>query len=258
MKLEIKKENIIKDLTSWFRYAEPEGGESQWEEGRSAMEFARYMTSSKGQLPTEIQKYLSSIGFDKEDYLCMPEEVTSYDDYDLGNGSGRHHDGLLVSDHHIIGIEAKVSESFDNSVSKKMEAAKKNSGGGKNMRKRIFNSLKMIKEDFDDNSLESVGDLMYQLISGMIGTIIEANKRKKDKAVFLIIEFSGDVKKEKSYANNVRRNHESYDYFLRFLGLNDKNDIDRYIITSGGKLRVWIHKLSIEVHRKNYQYNQTT
>ena len=36
-KLTIKKENTINDITTWLKYAEPEGGMSQWVEGRSAM-----------------------------------------------------------------------------------------------------------------------------------------------------------------------------------------------------------------------------
>ena len=77
-KLTIKKENTINDITTWLKYAEPEGGMSQWVEGRSAMEFARYMTSSNGSLPLELDAYLKSIGIKCGNFVCYPEEVTSF------------------------------------------------------------------------------------------------------------------------------------------------------------------------------------
>ena len=169
MKVEIKKVNVIKDLGTWFKFAEPEGGESQWVEGRSAMEFARYMTSSNNNLPNEISHYLKSIGVKDKKFVCYPEEVTSFEKCNLGKGSGRHHDGLLVSDNFLVGIEAKVSEPFDLSISKKIEGAKNNSNPD-NMRIRINNSLKLLSPNFEDNNLESNNHLMYQLISGAVGT----------------------------------------------------------------------------------------
>lgn len=255
MKLQIKKDNVINDITTWFRYAEPEGGTSQWEKGRSAMEFARYMTTNKNTMPKEIENYLTDIGFSTARYTCYPEEVTSFANFDLGSGSGRHHDGLLVSDDYLIGIEAKVSEPFDKSISYKIEKAKKNSDGGENMRNRIFKSLKMIKPNFADESLisDEVKPLMYQLISGTVGTIIEAQNRNISKASFLIIEFAGDVKKEKKYDDRIKANEEAYENFLNFLGLSNKPDKDRYIdvVLKGNQIRIWMAKIKINIFLKN-------
>ena len=86
------------------------------------MEFARYMTEYKGKMPEAIHRYLESIDF-KDKYTCLPEETTSFKGKDLGTGEGRHHDGLLVSKNYLIGIEAKVSESFDYSLQKKIAIA---------------------------------------------------------------------------------------------------------------------------------------
>lgn len=262
MKLEIKKNNIIKDLRTWFKYAEPEGGESQWKEGRSAMEFARYMISSNNRLPKELSSYLNSIGFKDENYICYPEEVTPFDDFDLGTGSGRHHDGLLVSKNYLVGIEAKVSEPFDNSILTKLERAKSNSDKGANMRKRIVNSLKILKSSFRDDLLdqESVQSLMYQLISGSVGTIIESCKRNICNAVFLIIEFDGDVDgKEKNYDEKVENNQKAYDKFLVFLNLTDKDNKNRYIDVEikDKKIRMWINKIRITIKKEGYEYSQT-
>lgn len=246
MKLEIKKVNIINDISTWLKYAEPEGGEAQWEEGRSAMEFARYMTSSQGHMPKEIENYLKSIGVSEQGFICYPEEVTSFGGYDLGKGSGRHHDGLLVSNDFLIGIEAKVSESFDLSIKTKMDGATKKSSKGENMHKRIFNSLRMLNPNFKDETLTSVGSLMYQLVSGAVGTIIECKNKKKTKAAFLIIEFVGDVKKETNYESKIQTNQKAYDDFLLFLNLKDRDDKDRFIDIEGN-IRLWIKKLKISI-----------
>ena len=258
MELKIKKTNPIKDLDSWFKYAEPKGGKSQWKEGRSAMEFARYMTEYKGKMPEAIHRYLESIDF-KDKYTCLPEETTSFKGKDLGNGEGRHHDGLLVSKNYLIGIEAKVSESFDYSLQKKIAIAeKKNSDGGNNTRKRIVNSLKMIKPDFKEELLESkdVQKLMYQLISGTVGSIIEARERSIKKAAFLVIEFTGDVYKEKNYEEHVKKNQADYDAFLDFLELSNKPDEERYITLDNGDLRVYFNKIQVNIScvKSSYQY----
>lgn len=254
MKLEIKKNNIIKDVDTWFKFAEPKGGEKQWKEGRSAKVFAQYMTSSNGDIPTEIENYLKNIGISDRYFVCYPEEETSFDGYKLGKGAGRNHDGLLVSKGFLVGIEAKVSEPFDLSIKAKMDGAKKNSDKGENMHTRIFNSLKMINPEFCDESLNSVGSLMYQLISGTIGTIIEAKRRSLSKAAFLIIEFDGDVdNKGKANEKNIVLNQNAYNEYLAFLHLSNKEDKDRFILLEDG-IKVWISKINIWVKKETYQY----
>ncbi len=219
------------------------------------MEFARYMISSNNNLPKEISTYLEKIGFKNEDYICYPEEITSFENSEFGKGSGRHHDGLLVSKNYLVGIEAKVSEPFDCPISKKMENAKNNSDKGDNMHKRISNFLKFLKPDFDDDTLESVNSLMYQLVSGSVGTIIESRNRNLSNAVFLIIEFDGDV--EKNYSKNVENNQNAYNDFLEFLNLKDKDDINRYIDVDvdKGKIRIWINKIRITIRKEEYKYS---
>ena len=257
MKLKIEKTNVINDVSTWFRFAEPEGGIAQWKAGRSAMEFARYMTTANpGQMPEEIRRYLDGIGFNDRQFTCYPEEVTSFHGYNIGTRSGRHHDGLLVSDNDncLVGIEAKVSESFDKSISKKIEEAKSNSDKGKNMRDRIANSLKLVKRDFDRESLsdEKIGSLMYQLVSGTVGTIIEADKRNISRASFLIIEFVGEVEKESNYESKVKNNKEAYDNYLDFLGLSGKGDSERYLNVNlkDKTIQIFFAKIQISITKR--------
>ncbi|MCQ2145992.1 MAG: hypothetical protein MJZ16_00580 [Bacteroidales bacterium] len=250
MNLKITKENSINDLNSWFRYAEPEGGEKQWKEGRSAMEFARYMTSSNGKLPKQIEAYLKAIGIKDKSCYCIPEHVTEFPQQLLGKGSGRHHDGLLVSDSIIVGIEAKVSESFDKSVRETLKEAMSNKDKGKNMRDRIINSLKMITRKPTPDESE-VSHLMYQLISATVGTVLEAELRGKDKAVVLIIEFAGDIEdygNTDKYKQEVAANQQAYDDYLEYLGLVGKSDVERYLNVN--EIKVWFKKIRVEVKRQ--------
>ena len=219
------------------------------------MEFARYMVTPKGKMPKEIQSYLNKIGFGEEEYKCYPEKVTPFDYNEFGSGSGRHHDGLLVSKQHIVGIEAKVDEPFDEPIQKKIYKAKYNKDQGENMKKRIVNSLKRIKPSFKEKDLDSVGHLMYQLISGSVGTIIEAQNNDIINAAFLIIEFESDDNKEKDF-EKITRNQEAYDAFLKFLNLSDKLDEERYIQFDEGGGKLWIKKIKIRIHKEAYKYSE--
>ena len=247
----IKKENvIIQDICTWRKYAEPKGGEQHWKDGRSAKEFARYMTQKTNVLPKAIEDYLKSIGVKGCDFICQPEHVTDYDKDKLGIGTGRHHDGLLIAKPiAVIGIEAKVSEPFDKRVKYKLKAAVKlNKDKGENRKKRIMGSIKLIT---GSDKVDEVGHLMYQLISMTTGTLIEAQKAGVKKAVVLIIEFVGDVYKEDGYENKVKVNADAYEDYLKFLKINDKNDIDRKIRTEDD-IEIWFKKLTISISKKDY------
>lgn len=262
----IKKDNRdITDVKTWFNYAEPKGGSKQWKVGRSAYEFARYMTAYNGEIPSAIKEYLLSIGIKSDRFMCEPEKVTSFQkkfiqkcglDWDLGRGEGRHHDGLMTSVNSgeipecVIGIEAKVSEPFDKPIKEKIEAAKSKKNNGENTRKRILESVRVIMNEEEKRDIESLPDLKYQLLSTTIGTVLEARKAHASKAVVLIMEFVGNVHKESRYAENVNRNGRDYSEFLAFLGKKAKTDIDTYAEIAG--IKVWFKKLKINIGKPEY------
>lgn len=254
MKLEIYKRNEIKDVDSWFKYAEPKGGKKQWKDGCSANEFARYMTHCGGKLPKEIENYLKSIGIKDKECFCQPEYITSYSGYDLGVGGGRNHDALLTTADAVIGVEAKVSESFEKSVEVKLNEAKKNSDKGKNTNKRVVESIKLITgKDYSDSKSE-VKHLMYQLISATTGTLIEAHKANVQKAVVLVIEFDGDV--EKKRGKDKESNKKAFDDFLGFLNIKGKDDKNRKISVTvkDNKIEVWFKMLTISITKSDVKY----
>jgi hypothetical protein len=248
MKLTIEKSNTINSVETWFRIAPPEGGISQWVDGRSAKEFARYMLNEDGKMPSDIEKYIKAIGWKNSSCICYPEMVTDFPN-EFGTGCGRHHDALMVSNDWLIGVEAKVSESFDATIKDWLEAGTKNKDHGANRKKRICESLKLItgKEYTEDElNLETIQNLRYQLISATVGTILEAKNNEKGKACLLVIEFGGDVRKEKDFDDKVSDNAEAFERYLEFLGVSDKSDFDMNI-KIGEDLTLWIKKIHIDI-----------
>lgn len=256
-----KKAKLIDDVNKWFEYGEPKGGVKQWKIGRSAFEFARYMTSYGGAVPSAILQYLHSIGIRADDFECEPERITPFNkkeiskycpEWDLGSGEGRHHDGLMWSTDKncVIGIEAKVSESFDRAIKDKIKSAKKNHDQGENTKRRILESIRIIKGEKEQNKEWLKKDLMYQLLSATIGTVIEAKKLGATNAVFLVIEFKGNVYKEKEYDKHVDKNRKDYDNYMKFFELEKKDDKDRNIEVDD--IKVWFKKLSINIGKADY------
>lgn len=253
MILSIEKTNTISNLESWFTFASPEGGKSQWVDGRSAKEFARYMLHDKGKLPKELENYFKEIGFKMSNCKCLPETVTTFPS-EYGSGSGRHHDALLVSDQEVVGIEAKVSESFDLYIDEWLEKGESNADQGENRRKRIKESFKLIAgRTFSDKDLKSeeLKKIRYQLVSATVGTIIEASVAK---ACLLIIEFGGDVTNAKE--EDIERNARDYDNYLEFIGLKDRASKERYITVNhpkdGHEVKIWFNKIHIDITGPTY------
>ena len=251
----------ISEVNEWFEYGEPKGGSNQWKIGRSAFEFARYMTSYGGTVPSAILQYLQSIGIQAYNFECEPERITSFSKkeisklcpgWNLERGEGRHHDGLMWSTGNdcVIGIEAKVSEPFDRSIKDRIESAKNNHDQGENTKKRILESIRIIKGEKEQNKEWLKKDLMYQLLSATIGTVIEAKKLGATNAVFLVIEFTGNVCKEKNYDAKVDKNRKDFDNYMEFLGLGQEDDKGRNINIDG--INVWFKRLSINIGKAEY------
>lgn len=254
----------ISDVNEWFEYGEPKGGTTQWKIGRSAFEFARYMTSYGGAVPSAIMEYLKSIGIQARSFKFEPERITPFSKkeiskfcpgWNLERGEGRHHDGFmwpLDGNECVISFEAKVSEPFDRSIKDRIEAAKKNHDQGENTKKRILESIRVIKGGIVQSAdwLEKKEDLMYQLLSATIGTVIEAKKLGATNAVFLVIEFTGNVYKEKNYDAKVDKNRKDFDDYMEFLGLGQEADKGRNINVDG--INVWFNKLSINIGKAEY------
>lgn len=234
MRITISKRVHITSLSQWFAIAPPEGGAVQWKAGRSAMEMARFALSDL--FPSFIEKELTRCGIKERVLKCEPEALTSFPTR-MGINGPRHHDLLMVGDYSVVGIEAKVSESFDKKIGDKRK------GATDNMLLRLKSSLEYL---YGDRLPEDVDELYYQLFSATIGTLEEAKKQKKSKAVVLFITFVGNVSKEKDYDQNVDTNNNAFKAFCQSLNIEETGGKIPSVPGAPG-IECWIRKIDVNV-----------
>ena len=213
-----EKGEIIKNLDEWEEKGHPQK-EEHWADDHSAKEFARFILGIKN---GKCEKIKNESAFEEAIGECT--NCTEFDfyaeyqtelivgKYDYGKRGPRHHDGLMIGDDIVIGIEAKATESLDSYLGDKPIYDEIPSHI-----KRYHNMTKMIT---GRDALECE-NLRYQLLSGAAGTIIEASKQKKEKALFLIITLKTPLVKDPMIARNERD-------INKFLGLLKKNDDGSY------------------------------
>lgn len=211
MKIEIKKTTIITDETDWFRVAPPKGREIQWKDGYSAKELAKFVTKKSQLFEDLITNVITETdNVITEALIGEPEVETKFPE---GNREGRNHDLLLYNetDDLIIGIEAKVKETFgSNSIYKEYAGTKPNTDKYKRIewiRSTIINGKKL------DNP--EIRNLKYQLFTATAGTLLEAYKRGKDKCILLVLSFHEGKKGSQS-------NKSSFDDFVKVVDPENK------------------------------------
>lgn len=215
---------LIKDISSWFKYAPPKKGVSQFKCKKSALELARYITQDINNMPDEIARAIEYCGEDiSKCFEWTAEFVTNF----KTSGGGRNHDLAIFGDHIFVGTEAKVEESYDKLISDwiKVESNSNRLNRLNDFCNDIFyNNYIDIKDDVDK--------LRYQLLSGLDGTIVEAKKQEKltgvkKKALFLIITFKPGI-----YTTKMGKNDNDFKSFISLLekkrGFVEKSDREDY------------------------------
>lgn len=204
MKLEISKTNIITTPEQWMQFAPPKDKEKHWKDGRSAKSLAMFMTDTIQ--VKKLENVLNELGYNSKGIVsCTPEANTVLP----GRGNGRNHDLLMIGKDFVVGIEAKVSEPFGKSISNELIDA------SENKRYRI-NAL--AKELFGCEINADNEVLKYQLLTGIVGTLREANNNAKSKALFLVLVFTDGIKKEDEKA--VENNNKDFADFCKYIGLS--------------------------------------
>ena len=231
----------INSVEDWFNAAPPKGEKTQWKVGRSALEMARFAVSDD--FPHFISKICKWAGINDESFNCEPEAKTSFDK-GMGTSGPRNHDLLMIGESSVIGIEAKVSESFDKQIKvKKVNASE-------NMHTRLDACKNYLFGDKDIN----VDEMYYQLFSATIGTILEAKRNEKTKAVALFLTFTGNVSKEPEYGENVKINNHAFELFCSELGLGPEGGKLKNVPGLNGKpIECYVKKVNVEI-AYNYEY----
>lgn len=226
MKIDLYKGKEISSIEEWGNYARPKS-DKHWKDGRSAKEMAKLALSED--FRNIISTILKELSIYETSYKCEPEAKTCFGK-GFGKGGPRNHDLLMIGNESIIGIEAKVSESFDKKVSEKSTA-------------RVGALIKFLYgEDIDINK----DKLFYQLLTASVGTIKEAINNGKKKAIVLFITFEGNVYKEKQYEKHIKRNTEAFCYFSESLRLNDSGKLVS-IPGCDHKIECWIKHITIDI-----------
>lgn len=231
-KIEISKnEEIIDTLDKWYKLGRPMK-DNHWKSGRSAMELARYILNGNGTFPKEIEEILLKIGCNSDKvFKGEPEKVTPL----VGRGNGRNHDLLFKQDDRIIiGIEAKVDETLGDMISNELS----NENRSYNKIKRIDTLYKNIYGCNPSNNI----DIRYQLLTGINGILIEAEKLHIPKALFLIISF----KKDGYYnGNRLSSNINDISTFIKSLNKNKTNN--GYKFTAYPNVNLYIEHIEINI-----------
>lgn len=227
MKITFKKNDITIDNKNWELLWQPKE-KKQWKDGRSSKELAKFASSDSFQLL--ISHVLKECNIEEQDFVCEPEAKNS-----LGKGFNRgcrNHDLLMVGDNCVIGVEAKVDESFDEKWKDAFESQKKKYTTEKDTR-----AYKL--REYLANG-ENVDDIGYQLFTATRGTIWSATKEKKRKCIFLVIVFDGKIDASPKHLDKVKKNNDDFLKFCR-------------IVVGDGKsiclddVECWIKKVTVTI-----------
>ena len=234
MKIEIKNNKGIR-IESIDQWPKPMRN-NQWKDGRSAMLLAEYVLNAQESFCGLIASVLRGCNIKLQDFECEPEASKGLGDK-FGRGN-RHHDLLMIGENCVIGIEAKVSESFDrDTIGKKI----KKEGTKSDRANKLIHFLIPENKRTDTEYL----DLPYQLFTATRSTISCAEKMKKSNSIFLVIVFIGDVLKEKDYDEKCRKNTESFEAFVEFTNADNAGCIPLVEPT-----KCWIKKVEVEVSKE--------
>lgn len=209
MKIKISKNNnIITTVEEWYQFAPPKAKGKHWKDGRSAKSLAQFMTD-KNQVK-KLEDILVELKYNTNGVIsCTPEANTVLP----CKGNGRNHDLLMIGEDFVVGIEAKVSEPFGEEISTELIEASDNK---KNRIDTLANELFGCKINEVKDGLE----LRYQLLTGVYGTLREAKKNKKSKALFLVIVFTDGITREDE--NAVNRNNDDFKNFCKCINLSEE------------------------------------
>lgn len=234
MKISFKKrEEPIENLTKWENLGGPKS-KKHWKDGRSSYEMAAFSIERKDQLVNLVKNLLQEFELYEQDFVCEPEAKTGLGK-GMGKGGSRNHDLLMVGKDVVIGVEAKVSEKFDNdTISEKIKKQTKDDAMNTRAQKLI---------DFLASGEENC-QIGYQLFSATRGTMSAAAKIGYKKCIQLVLIFEGNVKKENDYLNKCKKNDEDFKEFLKITKAAN-GDIKRTI--EGQEVTCLIKKVKVQV-----------
>ena len=201
-----KKNREIINIEDWKEIAGPKNIARQWVDGRSAKETAKvWLNQGTPEIPVEIRACIQNHEAFSiiESWNAEPEFESKFDGF---RGPANIDVIIDAKDKHgefLIGVESKADESFSSTIEKTYKAAKKTVDESPNS-KRVERLEQLASAFFGEknNIVTEIGNLRYQLITCLAGTISEAINRKVQRAVFLIHEFETPKTSDKKHEIN--------------------------------------------------------
>lgn len=198
----------ISSVDSWYAVAPPKGGETHWVQGRSARELANAWCGSGGPcVPLEIEQLLRSHP-DLADVIVervLPEHQIRFDSL---RGEPRNADlAIQARDRSgvvALTIEGKADESFDRPVSAVLQSAiERISADERTGAVRRVEGLSAALFPRWRSGMGHLGELRYQLLTGVAGTLAWAREIGAARAIFAIHEFVTDQTRDEKHAQNA-------------------------------------------------------
>ena len=227
--------NKITGISEW-----PQPKRGQWVDGRSAKELAKHWINGAG-IPSDVLELLEKRFGELTLSKGQPEFGTNLPP---SNSAGpRMHDLWFLCDHSKLGtitvcVEGKADETFSQTISKYEEDAQKK--WEENSQSQAVNRLVELKKMiWDRRTPPNVGDLRYQLLSGLAGTGIQAAQDGSSTAVFLIHVFETS---ETLSFERARNDHDLY----RFVETVSESNFTKKWSTRDGH---FIAKTTVTVHK---------
>ena len=209
-----KDGNRLRTLQDWQRLASPKSP-IHWKDDRSAKENARRWLETAPHLPSEIAGLLLSCGMlgTVGPWSAEPEARVSFDEF---RGEPANIDMLVKAEDDngliVICIEAKVDETFGETVERTLSEAKKRLE--KSPKSKGVERLERLAKTFRlDLARSEVLNLRYQLLTLTAATIAEAHRHSAKCAMAIVHEFITPLTNEERRDRNAR----DLDDFLRIV-----------------------------------------
>ena len=202
----------VSNLVEWrSRIFDATSKEKDWKKGRSAHSLAEFIMNRKGAayLETRISAVLSqSIELER----ATPEYLAKFDSYpgnpsNLDLGITGHVERLSLRSSLFVGVEAKVDETFGNTVMGRYSSALKTREAGKrtNAPERVKGLLSKYFSVQGSPDSSRFADIRYQLLTGTAGTVAAPG----EVSVFYILVFRTSMYDERKGLSNLR-DYESF------------------------------------------------
>ncbi len=234
--------NISIEVTNpeeWKKHFPPAGGDKQWRDGYSALEFAKIVTDSYKDISFEelLRKELHIPDLSIIPGELYPERLSVFDDDYHGP---RHHDLACIAETKgkkiALCFEAKVFEPLD----KQLEKYVLESEGKRKRCQTLCNRF------FNENYNTKFKEIYYQLLSSVAGTIAFASENGINEAYFILFQIKPRENNQcRNPTEKIEEHKKALNDFLQCIPTSDKTEIKK-----SGSVRKLGNSISIE-RKKN-------